>query len=47
VRPLAAPGVYQELVEESGWTPDAFEGWVGDALERFARKGQASGPAAV
>lgn len=33
-RALAAPGVYRELVEESGWTADEFEGWVGDALER-------------
>ncbi len=33
-RALAAPGVYQELVDESGWTPDDFERWVGDTLER-------------
>jgi AcrR family transcriptional regulator len=33
-RALAAPGVYRELVEESGWSPDAFERWVGDTLER-------------
>lgn len=33
-RALAAPGVYRELVEESGWTPEQFERWVGDALER-------------
>lgn len=33
-RALAASGVYRELVEESGWTPDGFEQWVGDALER-------------
>jgi AcrR family transcriptional regulator len=42
-RALAAPGVYRELVEESGWTPDAFERWAGDTLERFAREGRASG----
>ena len=35
-RALAAPGVYRELVEESGWTPDEFERWVGDTLERYA-----------
>jgi AcrR family transcriptional regulator len=35
-RALAAPGVYRELVEESGWTPEAFERWAGDTLERFA-----------
>jgi AcrR family transcriptional regulator len=35
-RALAAPGVYRELVEESGWTPDQFELWVGDVLERYA-----------
>jgi len=33
-RALAAPGVYQELVAESGWEPAEFEVWVGDALER-------------
>ena len=40
-RALAAPGVYLELVEESGWTPDQFERWVGDALERSAMGGAA------
>jgi hypothetical protein len=39
---LAAPGVYRELVEESGWSPDQFERWVGDALERHAMGGQAT-----
>ncbi|WP_192808852.1 hypothetical protein [Actinomadura montaniterrae] len=33
-RALAAPGVYRELVNDSGWTADEFERWVGDALER-------------
>jgi AcrR family transcriptional regulator len=41
-RALAAPGVYRELVEESGWTPDEFERWVGDTLEGYARDGQAN-----
>lgn len=31
-RALAAPGVYRELVDESGWTPQQFERWVGDVL---------------
>jgi AcrR family transcriptional regulator len=35
-RALAAPGVYRELVEESDWTPDDYERWVGDTLERYA-----------
>jgi len=26
--------VYRELVEESGWTPEEFEHWVADSLER-------------
>jgi AcrR family transcriptional regulator len=43
-RALAAPGVYLELVEESGWTPDEYERWVGDALERFAATGQTREP---
>jgi AcrR family transcriptional regulator len=33
-RALAAPGVYQELVEESGWSPADFEHWVRDTLQR-------------
>jgi len=33
-RAYAAPGVYRELVVESGWTPDQFEEWVADSLVR-------------
>ena len=33
-RALAAPGVYQELVDESDWTPEEFERFVADALQR-------------
>jgi AcrR family transcriptional regulator len=33
-RALAAPGVYRELVENSGWTGDQFEDWIGEALHR-------------
>ncbi|WP_405065663.1 TetR/AcrR family transcriptional regulator [Kribbella sp. NBC_01510] len=33
-RALAAPGVYQELVDESGWTPAEFEQFVADSLQR-------------
>ncbi len=33
-RALAAPGVYRELVQESGWPPEDFERWVGDTLQR-------------
>jgi len=36
-RALAAPGVYKELVEESGWTPAEFAEWVGDALGAYAK----------
>ena len=35
-RALAAPGVYRELVDESGWTSEQFADWVGDALQRYA-----------
>lgn len=31
-RALAAPGVYRELVEDSGWSVDRFEQWVADTL---------------
>ncbi len=46
-RALGASGVYRELVQESGWTPDEFERWVGDVLERHclaARPGRAGPP---
>lgn len=33
-RALAAPGVYQELVDSSGWTPEEFEAFVADSLRR-------------
>lgn len=33
-RALAAPGVYRELVDESGWAPEQFARWVGDVLHR-------------
>lgn len=33
-RALAAPGVYRELVEESGWTSAQFTAWVDTALHR-------------
>ncbi|GAB3415536.1 TetR/AcrR family transcriptional regulator [Flindersiella endophytica] len=33
-RALAAPGVYQELVAESGWSPAEFARWAGETLER-------------
>lgn len=33
-RALAAPGVYQELVDSSGWTPQEFETFVADSLHR-------------
>jgi AcrR family transcriptional regulator len=33
-RAMAAPGVYRELVEESGWTPADFEHWVAETLQR-------------
>jgi AcrR family transcriptional regulator len=33
-RALAAPGVYQELVDESGWTEAEFQQWVTDSLRR-------------
>ena len=38
-RALAAPGVYRELVEESGWTPERFELWLSGALERHLLHG--------
>jgi AcrR family transcriptional regulator len=33
-RALAAPGIYAELVIESGWSADAYEDWITEALCR-------------
>ncbi|HET8768218.1 MAG TPA: TetR/AcrR family transcriptional regulator [Pedococcus sp.] len=33
-RAMAAPGVYQSLVVEAGWSPDRFGSWLGDLLVR-------------
>lgn len=46
-RALAAPGVYRELVAESGWTAEKFEAWVGDALTRHLIGESAVGEVAV
>ena len=34
LRALCRPEVYQELVEESGWSPDEYESWLGETLKR-------------
>lgn len=31
---IASPEVYLLLVEESGWTPEQYEAWIAEALER-------------
>ena len=33
-RAMAAPGVYQSLVVEAGWSPERFGTWLGDLLVR-------------
>jgi AcrR family transcriptional regulator len=33
-RAMAAPGVYEALVVDAGWSPDRFGGWLGELLER-------------
>src|SRR5690242_2087545 len=33
-RAMAAPGVYQSLVVEAGWSPERFGAWLGDLLEQ-------------
>ena len=43
-RALAAPGVYQELVDESGWTPAEFETFVADSLHRQLLRERAHRP---
>ena len=34
LRALCRAEVYQELVEESGWSPDEYESWLGESLKR-------------
>lgn len=41
-RALAAPGVYRELVTESGWSDERFERWVADTLQRDLLDGTAA-----
>jgi AcrR family transcriptional regulator len=36
-RALAAPGVYRELVVETGWSGDEFEAWVASVLKQSIR----------
>ena len=31
---ITSPEVYLLLVDESGWTPEQYEAWVADTLER-------------
>lgn len=38
-RALAAPGVYRELVVESGWPVESFEAWIAEGLERHLTGG--------
>jgi AcrR family transcriptional regulator len=33
LRALCRAEVYRELVDESGWTPDEYEAWLGEALK--------------
>ena len=39
-RALAAPGVYRELVVETGWTGDRFEEWLTKVLEGVLQSGE-------
>ena len=32
---LTSPEMYLLLVEESGWTPQQYEAWMAEALERL------------
>ena len=34
LRALCRPEVYQELVEDSGWSPDEYESWLAETLKR-------------
>jgi AcrR family transcriptional regulator len=33
-RALAAPGLYRELVQQLGWTPDRLADWMGETLQQ-------------
>jgi TetR/AcrR family transcriptional regulator, regulator of autoinduction and epiphytic fitness len=41
LRALCRPEVYQELVEESGWSPDEYESWLAGTLKRELLPAQA------
>jgi len=41
LRALCRPEVYQELVEESGWSPDEYESWLAKTLKRELLPAQA------
>jgi hypothetical protein len=34
LRALCRPEVYREIVEESGWSPEEYESWLGEMLKR-------------
>ena len=34
LRALCRAELYQELVEDSGWSPDEYESWLGETLKR-------------
>jgi AcrR family transcriptional regulator len=41
LRALCRPEVYQELVEESGWSPNEYESWLSETLKRELLAAQA------
>jgi len=41
VRAFCRPEVYQELVEESGWSPGEYESWLAETLKRELLPAQA------
>ena len=41
LRALCRPEVYQDLVEESGWSPDEYESWLAETLKRELLTAQA------
>jgi AcrR family transcriptional regulator len=44
LRALCQPEVYRELVDESGWSPEDYEAWLGETLKRQLLPQEAFGP---
>jgi hypothetical protein len=40
---LTSPEIYLLLVEESGWTPEQYQAWMAETLERIVPRSRSGG----